>query len=149
MLRSLRFLLLGIFCAFLFTAAISVYVFHDVDQDKIGHWNEAFAGLCIEGVLFTLVVGVPAWLLTLLGRRLFRLRDFSPRPTLALLLGIGVAVFQYPFELAGRKLFPRLADSFLTFYLAAAIVVCTVVLLSDNFKQMKLRKAPEPPSSLV
>jgi len=149
MLRSIRFLLLGIFCAFLSTVAISVYVFHDVDQDKIGHWNEAFAGLCVEGVLFTLVVGVPAWLLTLLGRQLFHLRDFSPRPMLALFLGIGVAVFQYPWEFAGRRLFPKLPDSFLVFYLAAAIVVCTVVLLCDSFKQMKLHKAPEPPSSLV
>jgi hypothetical protein len=84
------FLVLGILCTALFIAAISVYIFHDVDQDKIGHWTEAFAGLCVESVLFTLIVGGPVWLLTLLGRHLFHLRDYSPRAMLGLFLGIGV-----------------------------------------------------------
>jgi hypothetical protein len=51
--------MLGIFCTALFVAAISVYIFHDVDHDKIGHWNEAFAGLCVESVSFTLIIGAP------------------------------------------------------------------------------------------
>lgn len=57
MRRAILFLMLGIFGTALFAAALSVYMFHDVDHDKIGHWNEAFAGLCIESALFTLIVG--------------------------------------------------------------------------------------------
>jgi hypothetical protein len=137
------FLMLGIFCTALFTSAIAVYVFRDVAQDNIGHRTEAFAGLCAESVLFTLIVGGPVWLLTLLGRRLFHLRDYSPRAMLGLFLGIGLTMFQYPWEFAARKLFPKLAESALSFYLVVAIVLCTVVLLRDNFRQMKLRKSLE------
>jgi hypothetical protein len=74
MLRAILLLMLGVFCTALFSAAISVYIFHDVDKDKIGHWNEAFAGLCAESVLFTVVVGGGVALLTLLGRHLFHLK---------------------------------------------------------------------------
>jgi hypothetical protein len=137
------FLMLGIFSTALFTSAIAVYVFRDVAQDNIGHRTEAFAGLCVESVLFTLVVGGPVWLLTLLGRRLFHLRDYSPRAMLGLFLGIGLTMFQYPWEFAARKLFPKLAESALSFYLMVAIVLCTVVLLRDNFRQMNLRKSLE------
>jgi len=42
--------MLGIFCTALFLDAISVYIFHDVDKNKIGHWNEAFADLSIEAL---------------------------------------------------------------------------------------------------
>ena len=143
------FLMLGILCTALFTSAIAVYIFHDVDQDKSGHWTEAFAGLFAESVLFTLIVGGSVWLLTLLGRRLFHLRDYSPRATLGLFLGIGLTVFQYPWEFAARKFSPTLAESALSFYLVIAIVLCTVVLLRDNFRQMKLRKALETELSSV
>ena len=57
MWRAILLFMLGILCAALLGAAVSVYLFHDVDRDQIGHWNEAFAGLCIEFVLFTLIVG--------------------------------------------------------------------------------------------
>lgn len=133
--------MLGIFCAFLFVSAISVYIFHDVDKDMIGHWNEAFSGLCIEGILFTMIIGGGAALLTSLARLLFRLKGCSPRSRLAFFLGIGITVLQYPWDLIGRIAFPNLADSFLSFYLIAAIVFCTVVIVRDNFKQMKLRQA--------
>jgi hypothetical protein len=56
-------------------AAVSVYIFHDVDKDKIGHWNEAFAGLCAESVLFAVIVGGGVALLTSLGGIFFILRD--------------------------------------------------------------------------
>ena len=138
MRRSILFLMLGIFCTAVFGAAISVYIFHDVDHDQIGHWNEAFAGLCAESVLFTLIVGGAVGLLTLLGRHLLHLSGYSPRAMLGLFLGIGVTVFQYPWDLAGRKVLPRFADSSLSFYLILAIVLCTVALLRDNFRQMKL-----------
>jgi hypothetical protein len=84
--------MLGIFCSALFIGAISVYVFHDVDHDKIGHWNEAFANLSIEVIAFSLMISGAVWLLALLGRRLFNLRDFSPRAKIGLYVGIATAV---------------------------------------------------------
>ena len=64
MWRAILLLVLGVFCTALFSAAITVYMFHDVDKDMIRHWNEAFAGLCTESVLFTVVVGGGVALLT-------------------------------------------------------------------------------------
>jgi hypothetical protein len=147
MWRAILLLIFGIFCTALFLDAISVYVFHDVDQDKIGHLNEAFADLSIETVAFSLIISGAVWLLALLGRRLFNLRGYSPRARIGLSLGFAAAVFQYPFEFVGRRLVPNLAESFLSFYLVAAIFLCTAVLLRDTFKQLKLRKALEPPST--
>jgi hypothetical protein len=145
MRRAILLLMLGIFCTALFGAAISVYIFHDVDQDKIGHWNEAFAGLCTESVLFTLVIGGGVALLTLLGRHLFHLKGYSPRAMLGLLLGVGVTGFQYPWEFAARKELPKLTDSSLSLYLVVAIALCTIVIVRDNFKQMKLCQARAAP----
>jgi hypothetical protein len=140
MWRAILLLMFGIFCTALFLAAISGYVFHDVDQDKIGHWNEAFGDLFIEAVVFSLIISGAVWLLALLGRQLFNLRGYSPRTRIGLSLGIATAVFQYPFEFVGRRLVPNLARSFLSFYLVAAIFLCTAVLLRDTLKQRKLRK---------
>lgn len=147
MWRAILLLMLGIFCTALFLGAISVYVFHDVDQGKIGHWNEAFADLSIETAVFSLVLSGSVWLLALLGQQLFNLRGHSPRARIGLSLGIAATVFQYPFEFVGRRLVPNRAESFLSFYLVAAIFLCTAVLLHDIFKQLKLRKALEPPST--
>jgi hypothetical protein len=142
MRRTTLFLMLGIFGTALFGAAISVYMLHDVDQEKIGHWNEAFVGLCAESVLFTLIVGGGVALLTLLGRHLFHLKGYSPRAVLGLILGVGVTVLQYPWEFAVRKQLPKLAVTSLYLYLVVAIVFCTVVIVRDNLRQMKLRQAP-------
>jgi hypothetical protein len=49
--------MLGVFCTALFSSAITVYIFHDVDKDMTGRWNDAFAGLCTGSVLFTMIVG--------------------------------------------------------------------------------------------
>ena len=148
MRRSILFLMLGLFCTSLFSAAISVYILHDVDNDKVGHWNEAFAGLCIESVLFALVISGAVGLLTLLGRHIFHLRGCSPRAMLGLFLGIGVTIVQYPWDFFGRRLLPKLAESSLSLYLVVAIVLCTVALLRDNFRQMKQYEALESPSSV-
>jgi hypothetical protein len=129
--------MLGVFCAALSIAAISVYVFHDVDKDMIGLWNEAFAGLCAEFVLFTMIVGGGVALLSWLGRHLFHLMGYSPRSKLGFFLGIGVSVLQYPWDFVGRVAFPKFADSSLFLYLIVAIVFCSVVIVRDNFKQMK------------
>jgi hypothetical protein len=141
MRRTIFLLMLGSFCTALFSAAISVYIFHDVDKDKIGHWNEAFAGLCTESVLFTLIVGGGVALLTTIGRHLFHLQGYPPRSKLGLFLGIGVTVLQYPWDFVGRTAFPSLADSSLSFYLIVAIVLCSIAIVHDNFRQMKLCQA--------
>ena len=131
----------GILCTALLSDAVSVYIFHDVDKDKIGHWNEAFAGLCIEFVLFTVIVGSGVALLSLLGRKLLHLKGYSPRSKLAFLLGVGVTVIQYIWDFAGRAAFPKFADSSLLLYLIVAIVLCSIVIVRDNFRQMKLCQA--------
>jgi len=132
----------GVFCTALLSDAISVYIFHDVDKDMIGHWNEAFTGLCAELILFSLIVGGGVALLTWLLRLLLHLKGYSPRSRLALFLGIGVTVLQYLWDFAGRTVFPNLADSSLGLYLIVAIVFSSIVLVRDNFKQMKLHQTP-------
>jgi hypothetical protein len=113
-----------------------------VDKDQIGHWNEALAGLCTESILFTVIVGGGVALLTLLGRHLFHLKEYSPRAKLGLFLGIGVAVLQYPWDFVGRTAFPNLAGSFLSLYLIVAIVLCSIVIVRDSFRQKMLSQAP-------
>jgi hypothetical protein len=135
------FLMLGILSAALLLSAVSVYLFHDVDKDMIGRWNEAFAGLCTESVLFALIVGGGVTLLTLLGRHLFHLKGYSPRAKLGFILGIAVTALQYPWDYVGRLAFPKLADSSLGLYLMVAIVLCSIVIVRDNFRQMRLCEA--------
>jgi hypothetical protein len=140
-MRAVLVLMLGTLCAALSIAAISVYVLHDVDKDQMGRWNEAFAGLCVEFVLFTLIIGAGVALLAFLGRRLFHLKGYSPRPKLAFSLGVGVSVLQYPWEFIGRVLFPKLEDFTLSLYLLVAIVVCSIVILRDSLRQLKFSQA--------
>ena len=141
MRRSILSLALGIICTFLAVSAISVYVFHDVDRDMIGHLNEAFTSLCVEGILFTVIISAPVWLFMFLGQHLLRLSGYSPRAKLSLFLGIGVVIFQYPCDFLARRTIPQLADTALSCYLIFSILVCSVVLLRDTFRQKKLREA--------
>jgi hypothetical protein len=147
MRRTILYFLLGTVCTALFSAAISVYVFHDVDHDKLGHWNEVFAGLAAEVVLFALIMTGGVALLTLLGRRVWHLKGYSPSAKLGFFLGIGVSVVQYLWDFAGRTVFPKLADSSLGLYLIVAVALCSVLIVRDNFKQMKLSQGPEAPLS--
>ncbi len=134
--------MLGIFCTAILSAALAVYILHDVDVDEIGQWNRAFAGLCTESILFTVMVGGVVALLTLLGRHLSHLKECPPRAKLSLCLGISVIVFQYLWDFAARAAFPRLANVSLGLYLIVAIVLCSIVILRDTFTQMRLRQAP-------
>ena len=79
MFRAILLLTLGIFFTALFLGGISVYLFHDVDQDKIGHLNEAFAGLSVEVIVFSLIISGAVSLLFLFGRQFFKLHGYSPR----------------------------------------------------------------------
>jgi hypothetical protein len=147
MRRAILLLTLRTFSTALFLAAISVYIFHDVDQDRIGHWNEAFADLSTEVFVFSLILGGAVCLLALVGQRVFGLRGGFPRARIGLSLGIAAAVFQYPFEFLGRRLVPNFAGSLLSFYMVAATILCTAVLLRDASRQRELQKAFQPPST--
>jgi len=141
MLRTLLLFMLGILLTALLSNVVTVYVFHDVDADKIGHMNEAFVGLLAESVLFTLIVGSGVGILTLLGGYLLHLKGYRPRAKSGLYLGIGIILFQYPWDFAGRAVFPKLADTFLALYLILAIVVCAIILIHDSLRQMRLCQA--------
>jgi hypothetical protein len=132
--------MLGTLCSALVSSALSVYVFHDVDKNMVGHWNEAFVGLCTESLLFALIVGGGVAFLTLMGRLLFKLKGYSSHAKLGFLLGVGVTVLQYPWDYFGRATVPGFADSLLGVYLIVAIVLCSVALIRDAFRQRKLRQ---------
>lgn len=135
MRRAILFLMLAIVCSALVVAVISVYVFHDVDRDKVGHWNEAFADLAVESVIFAVIIAIPALVFALLGQHLLKLRGHAPRAMLGIILGIAVTICQYPFEFIGRKLFPQYAESFLSVYLIVAVLACVAVFLRNAHKQ--------------
>ncbi len=140
MRRTILLFTSGIFFTALLCAAVSVYLFHDVDTELIGHWNQAFAGLCSESLLFAAFIGLGVGLFSFLGRQLLHLKGYSPRAKLALFLGIGVTLVQYPWDFAGRKAFPKHADSSLALYMVLAIVLCSVIVIHDNLRQMRLRQ---------
>ncbi len=135
MRRSIFLLISGLSGTALLIAAISVYLLHDVDQEQMSHLNAAFAGLFLESVLFGLIIGGLTGLLVLLGRFFLRRTSHSPRAMLALSLGIGVALIQYPWDFTIRKAFPKFADLSLGGYLIAATVFCAAVLLRDILSQ--------------
>ena len=132
MRRTILPFALGIFCTFLFTSFLAVFLFHDIDPGATK--RAAFLGLCVEGLFFGLFIVVPTLILTWLGLHLFGRRANSSQPNLALLLGVGLTVVQYPFEFAGRILVPRFNDAALSLYLVVAVVVCTAVFLWNSQK---------------
>jgi uncharacterized membrane protein len=128
-------LTLGILCAALFVDAVSVYIFHDVDHDQIGHWNEAFLGLCQESTVAALLIGGVTGLITSLGRAILKPKHGYPRTTFAFLLGVAVSVIQYPWDVATRALLPAFAQTSLLIFLFMAPVVCAFLLLRDSRSQ--------------
>jgi hypothetical protein len=141
MRRAILLFIFGILCAALLTAAVSVYVVHDVDKEQVGHWNEAFLSLCIEEVLFALIIGGGVAVLTLLGLRLFHLRTYSPRLKVVFILGVGISFIQYPWDFVSRVAIPKLADASLYAFLIVAIVLSSIVFIRDAFRQKKLTQA--------
>jgi hypothetical protein len=59
----------GMFATPMLTNAAAVYLFHDVDSDRIGKWNLASGELTLEFLIFGLVVAIPFVLLTWIGTR--------------------------------------------------------------------------------
>jgi hypothetical protein len=90
--------------------AISVYLFHDVDDNRIGQWNLAFRELFGEFLILVAAISAFVLLLTWIGRILFHLKEIPPSPKLAFILGILLILLQYPIEFAARKYFPARRD---------------------------------------
>lgn len=116
--------------------AISVYLFHDVDHDRVGQWNLAYLELCGEFLILVAIAGTIVLLLTWLGRILFRLQEIPTNRKLAFFLGILLILAQYPIEFAARKYFPAQKDIVLGLYLFSSPIVCAALLLWDNFAKM-------------
>ena len=133
MARTITAFAFGLFCAGLVVALVATFVFHDVDQNQPR--SEAFWGLCFETVLFVFVVAGLTLLLTFIGEHLLRLRGSPPRAKLGFWLGVAVSTVQYPCDLAGRWLAPKLSDTFLLVYLLAAALFSPIVLLWDSRKR--------------
>jgi hypothetical protein len=68
--------------------AISVYLFHDVDHDRVGQWNLAYLELCGEILILVAMTGTVVLLLTWIGRMIFRLQEVPPSSKLSFFLGI-------------------------------------------------------------
>jgi preprotein translocase subunit SecG len=143
MRRTLFFLFLAILVASILLSAMLVYLFQDVDRDQIGRLNSAFAGLCVESVLFALVIGGAVGLFAMLGKLMLRLQRSSPRARLGLWLGVGVVVCQHIGEIFVRKVLASLTDVYRGAYLIIAIIVCTAILLQDSYRQHTSRKSAE------
>src|SRR6267143_2930828 len=63
--------------------AISVYLFRDVDDARVGQWNLAYLELFEEFLILAAVAGIFVFLLTWIGRNLFRVQEIPPSPKLA------------------------------------------------------------------
>jgi hypothetical protein len=116
--------------------AISVYLFQDVDDDRVGQWNLAYLELCGEFLILAAVAGTLVWLLTWIGRIVFDLQRIPPSPRLAFFLGILLILVQYPIEFAARKYFPARKDIVLALYPLLSSIACAALLLRDNFARM-------------
>ena len=116
-------------------AAISVYVFQDVDLDRVGQWNLAFSEPCGETTGFILICGGLVMFLVWLSRILFRLQSLPLNPKLGFGLGVAVILLQYPFEFACRKLFPNHGVLVAASYILFSSALCALLVLRDSFAQ--------------
>jgi uncharacterized membrane protein YdcZ (DUF606 family) len=103
----------------------------------------AFRG---DGLLFTVIVGGAVGVLTSLGLHLSRLNGYTPRASFSLFLGVGITALQYFWDFTGRVLFPGKQDASLSWYLLIAVLLSTVVLLRDAFRQRQLGQAMQAAS---
>lgn len=138
MRRSIQFLMAGIYCGVLLTSAASVYLLHDVDRDQVGHLNAAFAGLCYEGIAFTLLIACGVGLLVALAVRVLQLRGYDASVRLSFVVGMTVAIVQYGCDLITRKFAPNFADTSLMLYIITAVLLSSVALVGDSVRQRKI-----------
>jgi hypothetical protein len=130
---------LGLFVAAMFTNAIAVYLFHDVDADRIGKLSLAYWELTLEFFVFSLVLTLSFLLVTWIGTTVFRLRNAPLSSTLGLVLGIAVTLIQYPAEFAVRRFATNSADAFLLGYLLVSRICCVAIVLLNSRKRQPAR----------
>lgn len=121
--------------AAILTNAVAVYLFHDVDADRVGKLNLAYRELTLEFLTFALVLAVPFFLLTWIGTVVFGLRDVPSNLNLGFVLGIALILIQYPAEFTLRKLAPEHSDAFLLGYLLLSPVCCAAIILLNSRKR--------------
>jgi hypothetical protein len=107
MSRSAVGFFLGLLLAMLPVNAISVYVLHDVDQDRVGLWNKAFRVLAAGALAFSVVASLLLLIYLSAGRRILRLSEAPTDTSLATVLGASAAVCQYLFDIAATKVRAR------------------------------------------
>jgi hypothetical protein len=122
--------------------AISVYLLHDVDANRIGKLNLAFAELCEEFSFFIVIASVFFLFVLWIGKKLLRLQLLAPNQRLAFSLGAMLMIAQYGIDFFVRALLPNQRGTVLTAYLLLSPVLCaaialrfTFVKLSDNVPQ--------------
>jgi hypothetical protein len=111
---------------------LSVYVFHDVDKDRVGHWNLAFVELCIEFGVFALVATGLFLFFVWFGRVLLRIPTIPSSYVLSFVMGVFVILAQYPIEFVGRIFLPSRQGTVLTLYLLLSPLLCAAVFLRDS-----------------
>jgi hypothetical protein len=116
---------------------LSIYVFHDVDKDRIGQWNLAFLELCLEFGVFALVATGIFLLFLWLGRMVLRMSAISSNYLLAFLLGVFLILAQYPIEFLGRLFLPSRQDTVLISYLLLSPVLCSALFLRNSFAKLR------------
>jgi len=126
---------LGILAAATLTNAAAVYLFHDVDADRVGNLNLAYRDLTLEFFVYGFVLSVIFLLSVWIGSLVFRLRGTLPNLKLGLTLGIVVTILQYPAEFAVRKLAQGFAEIFLLGYLLVSPVCCAAIILLNSRKR--------------
>ena len=117
--------------------AVSVYIFHDVDKELIGKWNIAFRDLLGELLLFGFLVVLVAGALTQLGRLIAKLRPAVPSPKLGFIVGVCVALAQYPVEYITRKIAVEHYSFGLDLYIILSVVIPSVVFIVACRKQQR------------
>jgi hypothetical protein len=132
MWRLTSWFFVGVIVSALFVNALSVYVFHDVDQEMIGRWHEAYIQLNIELLFFSLIVTGLLLLFMCLGIKLFRYPILSQNIRLAFTLGVGIILFQYVYELAARSWAPEIAQVVIAIYLLLGSAISAIILIRDG-----------------
>jgi hypothetical protein len=134
----------GIFVAAVFTNALAVYVLHDIDADRVGKLNLAYAELTLEFLFFALVATTAFLVAIWVGAKMLRLQVVDSGLRLGFTLGIILILIQYPVEFIIRKLSTEhSSDSFLLAYPLLAPLCCAAIVVRDAHRQRSiLRTTP-------
>jgi hypothetical protein len=139
MLRLTIWFYVGMLLTALLVNALSVYVFHDVDQEMIGHWNAAYFLLDVEFAIMSFIISGFLLLFISVGRKFFYRHGGPLNIRLGIMLGIGTILFQYAFDMAARSWVPGIT----------MIVLCLYPLLSSAASAIILLRKTSPPKASI